>query len=204
MKVTLPAALVSRFTTLGLGNIGLGRLLTISVFMALGATQASADIHTFWHRSNITYQRNRAWPDPFNEVDALQVVSPFAVMKHNGWRAHNTIGSDLFRRGDGELLAAGRNRIEWIATQAPANHKVVYVLQASSRQETDSRVTAVRKLISDMEFNGAPPQILVTHIDPPTQPGPMITKISRDRLEQQPAPVLPQTSAAGTAGVASP
>jgi len=121
-------------------------------------------------------------------------------MKHNGWRAHNTIGDDLFRRGDGALLAAGRNRVEWIASQAPASRKVVYVLRGRSQEETDNRVAAVQDTLSRMHLHGQMPQVMVTHIDPPTQSGPMVTKINRDRLEQMPAPVLPSTSAAGTAG----
>jgi hypothetical protein len=97
---------------------------TRNLFALLGvclfASNASADWHTFWHNVHVGTHRNNAWPDPFNEADAIQVVSPFERMKNNGWRVHNTIGHELFRGGDGALLASGNKRVEWISSQAPA------------------------------------------------------------------------------------
>lgn len=181
-------------------HFGMGRLLTLAVFATLGAGHAAADWITFCHNIRVGYDRNRAWPNPFNEADAMQVVAPFHIMKNNGWRAHNTIGSDLFRRGDGALLASGRNRVQWIATQAPQSRRTIYVLRGDNQAETESRVAAVRDTIGKLYIDGAKPQVMVTNIEPATQPGPFVTKINRDRLEQMPAPKLPSTSAAGTSG----
>ncbi len=175
--------------------------VVVLLIVGLGAGQAAADWHSFWHNFHVNYARNRAWPEPFTEADAMQTVAPFEIMTHNGWRAHNTIGHDLFRRGDGALLAAGRERVRWIASQAPHQRRTVYVLQGETRNETASRVHAVRQSLDRLELDHGLPQVMVTSIEPASAPGPWAEKINRERLSQMPSPVLPSTSAAGTAGV---
>ncbi|MCC9655657.1 hypothetical protein [Rhodopirellula halodulae] len=173
--------------------------------MAVSTVQtqtASADWGTLVHQMHIGYHRNVAWPDPFNEADAMQVVMPFEAMKRNGWRMHNTIGHELFRAGDGALLAAGQNRVRWIATQAPESRREIYVLRGNTPAETEARMKAVRNAVDGYVLAGQPqPQVLVTTVEPATSPGVIATKINRERLDQMAAPKLPTTSAAGTAGI---
>lgn len=182
-------------------------LLSVAILcsMAAGAIHtsvASADWHALKHRMHLGFHRNTAWPDPFNEVDAMQVVMPFEAMKRNGWRMHNTIGNELFRDGDGALLAAGQNRVRWIATQAPAMRREIHVLRGTSQAETQARIDSVREAISGYTLAGLPePTIMETTTEPPTSPGVVATKINRDRLEQMAPPRLPSTTAAGTTGV---
>ena len=104
--------------------------------------------HHFWHNVHVGYARNNAWPDPFNEVDAHDVIRPFEIMKANGWRMNNTIGHEFFRNGDGALLAAGHRRVNWIATQAPQARRAVHVLRGSTPDETQARVAAVRNSLA--------------------------------------------------------
>ncbi len=96
---------------------------------------AQADWDSFWHGVHVDYARVNAWPQPFNDVDARQARAPFEVMKQNGWRAHNTIGHELFRDGDAVLTAAGNRRVLWIASQAPMNRRTIYVLQGALRRK---------------------------------------------------------------------
>ncbi|WP_221225443.1 hypothetical protein [Aporhodopirellula rubra] len=177
---------------------------TIWIFLLMiGFTStASADFGTWLHNKKMAFYRNAAWPDPFNEADAIQVVTPFEIMKNNGWRTHNTIGHELFRAGDGALLAAGQNRVRWIATQSPLNRREIHVLEGVNSAETDARVAAVREAVAGLAIDGIEPQILVTAAIPPTTPGSMATKINRDRFENIPVPKLPTTTASGQQGVA--
>lgn len=168
------------------------------------ATSASADWNTFWHNIHVGFHRNNAWPDPFNEADAMKVVTPFEIMKANGWRMHNTIGHELFRPGDGALLASGHNRVHWIATQAPMTRRTVYVLRGSSKVETDARVVSVRHALSNMHINGPIPSVLITDTEPATAPGGWATKINREWLENLAAPRLPSESSSGQAGATTP
>ncbi|MCM2369380.1 hypothetical protein [Aporhodopirellula aestuarii] len=184
--------------------VTLFRKPTIWIFLLMvGFTStASADFGTWLHNKKMAFYRNAAWPDPFNEVDALQTVAPFEVMKTNGWRLHNTIGHELFRAGDGALLAAGHNRVRWIATQAPLARREIYVLEGANPNETGARVAAVRDAVAGLAVDGVSPQILVTHSVPATTPGSMATKINRDRFENIPVPKLPTTTASGQQGAA--
>lgn len=164
---------------------------------------ASADFGSWLHRQKMAYFRNSAWPDPFTEADALQTVEPFEIMKNNGWRTHNTIGHNLFRAGDGALLASGHARVRWIATQSPQSRRNIHVLKGRTQQETTARVASVQEACRVLLPEGVEPQIFVTTIEPATTPGALATKINRDRLENTPVPKLPTSTASGQAGVAA-
>ena len=181
-----------------------GRALVV-LLLASTATTAMADWDTFWHGLHVGYHRNNAWPDPFNEVDSLSVVAPFHVMKQNGWRLHNTIGHEQFREGDGALLANGQQQVHWIATQAPANRRQVYVLRGRSEAETDARVASVQHtLASSVRVGGPAASVLVTDIEPSAASGAWAVQINRTWLEELPPPKLPTTSANGTASSTAP
>lgn len=179
------------------------RTLVSMLIVAGGAQTVSADWHEFWHDLHIGFHRNNAWPDPFNEADAMQVVAPFEIMKHNGWRVHNTIGHELFREGDGALLAAGHNRVQWIATQSPSPRRQIYVLRGRDEQETESRVDAVKRAVASMRTGGPETEVFITDVEPTTAPGAWATKVNRDMLDQMPLPKLPSNSASGASGAAT-
>lgn len=180
-----------------------GQTLIVLLLATTGATSATADWNDFWHELHVGFYRNNAWPDPFNEVDANSVVAPFEVMKHNGWKMHNTIGHELFRGGDGALLASGSMRVRWIATQAPASRRIVYVLRGGNERETSARIASVEETLAALNLHGPQPQVLVTNREPATASGAWATKVNRDWLEMLAAPRLPTSSGAGTAGVAT-
>ena len=176
------------------------------LIVASTATSASAEWNWnhFWHGLHVGFHRNNAWPDPFNEADAAQVVMPFEIMKANGWRMHNTIGHELFRDGDGALLASGHKRVHWIATQAPASRRTVYVLRGNTQEETDARVASVRHTLASVSSRGSAPAVLVTDVEPASASGAWATKINREWLSHLSAPRLPSQSASGATGAAQP
>ena len=175
------------------------KTLIVVALLMVSASTADAGWHEFWSGVSKGYHRNNAWPDPFNEIDAMHTVAPFEVMKRNGWRLNNTIGNELFRPGDGALMASGHNRIHWIATQCPPHRREVFVLRAPSRQETQARVASVKTALTTIASNGPAPSISVTDRVPSTSSGAWATQINRTWLQELPAPRLPNTSAAGTA-----
>ncbi len=180
------------------------RALFAIILAVMGSNTVSADWHQqwkrFWHNVGVGHHRNNAWPEPFVESDALQVIAPFEIMKRNGWRLHNTIGHELFRDSDGELLASGHGRVRWIATQSPVNRREIYVLRGRSQDETNARVASVRDALSRLYQTGPEPMVYITDIEPATASGAWGTQINRMWMEQLPAPKLPSTSAAGTSG----
>lgn len=170
-----------------------------AVSLASPAVEAEDWLHRKKHEIKIGYLRNRAWPQPFSEMSAMQTRAPFHVMAHKGWMLNNTIGHQLFRSGDGALTAAGRSHLEWIAREAPEQRRVVHVVRGHSQPETEARVAAVRSALSDMHFPGAPPQIFITNVSPATSPGVYASQITRQRLQVMPPPTLPAKST-GTSG----
>ncbi len=161
---------------------------------------AHADWDSFWHGVHVDYQRVKAWPQPFTDIDARQARAPFEVMKQNGWRAHNTIGHELFREDTAALTTAGNRRVLWIATQAPLNRRTIYVLQGRTPAETEARLASVQQTLAGLQQRGAEAQVLVTDIEPATAPGAWATSINRQWMSELPAPKLPSTTASGTAG----
>ena len=182
----------------------LGQSFVAILIVATTATSAAADWDSFWHGVHIGYARNNAWPDPFTEVDAQQVIEPFAIMKANGWREHTTIGHELFRNGDGALLASGHKRVFWIATQAPQSRRAVHVLRGANPMETQARVAAVQSTLDTINLQGPRPQVLVTDVEPALSSGAIAGKLHRERLENLPTPRLPDTSASGQSGITTP
>ena len=185
-------------------NKTLTRAVIAVVALVATGTSVSADWSHFWHKMHVGYHRNNAWPAPFNEADAMNVVAPFEMMKANGWRMHNTIGHESFRPSDNALMASGNKRVHWIATQAPQSRRTVFVLRGDSERETALRVAAVRDALSRMDVQGPSPDVQITEIEPHHSPGAWATKINRDWLQNLAAPRLPASSAGGTQGVASP
>lgn len=176
------------------------RFVAAIAITAAAASTATADWHDFWHRAAIDYHRNNAWPEPFAEADAAQVIAPFEVMKQNGWRLHNTIGHALFREGDGALMASGGQMVQWVATQAPASRRAIFVLRGRTNEETDARVASVKQTLANTLMRGPAPPIYITDVDPASSSGAWAMKINRSWIENLPTPELPRTSVQGQSG----
>lgn len=178
----------------------LGRLLIAVALFSVTTTSVSAGWHELMNHLRVGFQRNNAWPDPFNEMDAMSVIMPFEAMKHNGWVLHNTIGAHQFRATDGALNTSGQESLAWIARQAPAGRRHIYIVRASTDQETEARVAAVNEMLAQLTYSGSEPTVMLTDRTPPTAPGDWATHVNRAWLTQLAAPKLPSTSASGTAG----
>ena len=174
------------------------RVLIATALVAVVSNTATAKFGDFLRKVGQGYHRNNAWPDPFNEIDAMQVVAPFEVMKRNGWRLNNTIGNELFRPGDGALLASGNQKVHWIATQAPEHRREIHVVRGRTEEETQTRVRNVQQTLASFTVRGIAPSVVVTDREPTSSSGAHMTAINRMYLEELPPPKLPSTSAAGT------
>lgn len=177
-----------------------GRLLIAVALISVTATSVNAGWNEFWDHIGVGFKRNNAWPDPFNELDAMSVIMPFETMKQNGWVLHNTIGPHQFREGDGALKTSGQESLAWIARQAPAGRRQVFIVRASTDHETEARVASVKQMLDQLAYSGPTPTVMVTDRTPPTASGDWANHVNRAWLEQLPAPKLPSSSSSGTAG----
>jgi hypothetical protein len=95
-------------------------------------------------------KRRNCWPEPFDAPDRYAVRSPFGVMVDNGWRRQNLLGDYHFVDQGGELTEAARIKIRWIVTEAPVQHRTIYVQAASNPQLTAARIDSVQQLTAQL------------------------------------------------------
>ena len=161
-------------------------LATLSISALTISLIGCADMR---HRAGVDFARNVAWPQPFRGADSLSVVAPFEVMRDNGWRENNTLGTTLFST-ENVLSDAGAIKVQWIVTQAPQNQRIVYVKSGTTEQVTNARVESVQLAVSQLIPSGPLPQILVTDIEPATSSGAYQTLVHRALIKTTPTPRL--------------
>jgi hypothetical protein len=145
------------------------------------------------------WKRNNCWPEPFVYPDRQNVRAPFVLMVSNGWRRQNLLGSNHFQMDAGSLTAAGQEKLRWILTEAPEQHRTVYVTRAYTAQETVARIAAVQKSAAQIMPEGPIPPILETNLTAPGCPAERVDAISRKFQETAPAPRLPAPTNTGDA-----
>lgn len=164
--------------------------LTLALGMGFGGS-AQAGWNEFWARVKQDWQRNNAWPEPFQSADRAAAREPFTIMVNNGWKAQNTVGTFLFDDETHELNHAGELKVKWIITQAPIHRRAVFVLAADAPAQTKVRVESVQRYISKMLPVGALPPVVVTYSEPINGSGEYFDAINRSLLDSIPSPRLP-------------
>ena len=157
---------------------------------------ANADIFAWMKR---IYNNNAAWPAPFIQEDRASVVSPFAVMTTNGWRRQNMLCDYHFAPETGKLTDAGEMRLRWILTQAPPDHRTIFLQKGETAEITQLRVDAVQRLASPIQ-GGREADIVQTDQAAPGRPAEEIDSVSRQALSGMQAPVLPARASGGSSG----
>jgi hypothetical protein len=160
--------------------------------LAVGFGMISSHACADWpwkHKSGVDAARNNSWPQPFRAADANSVVAPFEVMRNNGWREFNTLGSAVFTK-DNALSEAGNLKIEQILTLSPSSQQIVYVKSSIRKEETDARVESTQLAVSKLVPVGPLPQILVTNIEPSASSGVYQTTVQRALITTTPTPRL--------------
>jgi hypothetical protein len=145
------------------------------------------------------FKRNNCWPQPFVAPDRQAVRSPFVIMVHNGWRRQNILGEYHFRPDNGELTEAGKLKVQWILTQAPKQHRIIFVHQAQTADQTAARIDAVEQLAVQLAPTGELPQVVETHLNEAGWSADKIDRVSRDFYEKTaPKPRLPDAQSSGS------
>src|SRR3954469_24368548 len=108
------------------------------------------------------YYVNRQWPWPYVCPDRIAVREPFCMMINNGWRRENLLGAHHFNPDTNQLNAAGQLRVQWILTQAPPDHRSIFVERSLDAKIATQRLAAVRDYSTQIAFDGRTPQIAET------------------------------------------
>ena len=173
---------------------------TVVVTVILGwadSTWAHNPFHclaTFCHNVHRDWKRNNCWPEPFVCPDRQLVREPFITMVANGWQRQNTLSDDYFQPGTHVLTPAGKNKVRWILTEAPENHRILYVYRAIRPEDTAKRISEVQKLAQQFMPEGEPPTVLQTNIRAKGWPAQQVDHVNRKFIETMPPPRLPAAS----------
>jgi hypothetical protein len=170
--------------------------------LAAAALAAAAPANAFWLGEFYCYLEERreeqnAWPAQFVEKDREAASSPFDVMIQNGWRRQNLLGSHHFNSDCTELTQAGKLRVQWILTQAPPEHRQVFIERSLSVETTQNRIAAVNSFSTQVASDGVSPQISETHIVSEGRPAVTVDFVNTQFRENMPTPTLPAATAGG-------
>jgi hypothetical protein len=142
-------------------------------------------------------KRRNCWPEPFLRPDRYAVRAPLAIMVSNGWRRQNLLGEHHFVDQGGKLTEAGRIKIRWILTEAPLQHRTIYVHRASTPEVRAARIDNVQQLAAELVPDGALPLVLETNIPVGGWSAASADMIGRKFDASTPDPRLPQASSGG-------
>ena len=180
------------------------RMVRVTALVALcGAFTAPAHANwfsEFFHSVARDTKRRNCWPKPFVCPDRDAVRAPMAVMVSNGWRRQNMLGDHHFEPEDGQLTEAGRLKLRWILTEAPRQHRTVYVHTAEDAEATAGRLEVVRETAAQMVGEANLPPVLATGIPARGWPASRVEAITRKFQQATPDPVLPSGGGGGGGG----
>lgn len=173
------------------------------ILLAAAALAAAAPANAFWLGEFYCYLEERreeqnAWPAQFVEQDRNAASAPFDVMVRNGWRRQNLLGSHHFNADCTELTQAGKLRVQWILTQAPPEHRQVFVERSIDSETTQNRIATVNAFSTQVALDGGPAQVSETHIVSDGRPAVTVDFVNTQFRENMPTPTLPAASPAGT------
>jgi hypothetical protein len=143
-------------------------------------------------------KRRNCWPEPFVTPDRYAVRAPLALMVSNGWRRQNLLGEHHFVDQGGELTEAGRMKVRWILTEAPSQHRTIYVHSSGSAELTAARIDNVQQLAAQLVPAGELPAVLETGIPVQGWPAARADMVGRKFDASTPEPRLPEASSGGT------
>jgi hypothetical protein len=149
------------------------------------------------------YHVNKQWPWPYVCPDRIAVREPFCIMVNNGWRRENLLGAHHFNPDTNQLTSAGQLRVQWIMTQAPPDHRNIFVERAFEADINSQRMASVRDYATKVSIDGREPQIAQTTIQFEGRPAAVVDMTNTKFLQAMPAPVLPAAPAASSGSSAA-
>lgn len=148
---------------------------------------------------SVDFHRNNCWPEPFLYPDRAAVRAPFAVMVANGWRKQNMLADYHFDGTGLALNEAGKRKVQWVLTEAPEQHRTIFVHRAESPEKTSARVAAVQQLAASFMPAGQAPLIVETTVSPAGWPADRVDTIGRKFQSSTPEPRLSKSDGGGGA-----
>lgn len=106
------------------------------------------------------------WPCPYICWDREAARAPMPGMIENAWRRQNLL-ADYHFTSDNSLSPAGKQKVRWILTEAPMQHRTVFVRRGENAEETVARINSIRQYADKSFPEAGPANILETYVSPP-------------------------------------
>lgn len=176
---------------------GFGYPMVVGQAGGFGGHHARKERREEWKaEADKIYQRNRAWPKPFNCLDRMAYHSIFPAMINAGYETQCVLGAQHFDQETQELNSFGKTTIASIMQNMPSHRKHVFVTQHSDDRITARRMDEVNQLVNTYYGQLAPNAIVAaSSMQPGLISGNRAEVIARGYTEAAPTPIVPlQTS----------
>jgi len=174
--------------------------------LAAAAGSMAAPVHAgwneFWDGIHSGYEVNNQWPHPYIEADRVAAVSPFAAMVTKGWERQNLIGENYFDEGSAKLNQAGVMRIRTILSQAPVEHRTLFVQRDLLDDVTKARLDLVQRAAASVQPRGALPEVVLSDLTPDGRSAELVSAEHKAFIGSAPTPRLSK-SGGGSGGASS-
>ncbi len=110
------------------------------------------------------YDANTQWPRHYVPTARRSVCSAYDAMVNNGWRRQNLLGNYHFNQDTHELTRAGKLKVNWILSQAPAQRRNVFVQRGGKELDTTTRLASVQDYAAVLPYSNGQLNVNDTHI----------------------------------------
>lgn len=183
----------------------LGQLTSALLVLVSLCTVAQAQHHrggcepTLRHMYRAGYDANVHWPKIYIPPARQSVCAAYQAVINNGWRRQNLLGDYHFKPETNELTSAGKLKLNWILTQAPVQHRNVFVQRGTEEVDTTARLSAVHEFAGTLSPAVGQVDVNDTHIVAEGHPASSVDSVFVGYEANRLPPVLPAaTSSAGT------
>lgn len=172
------------------------RMLLATICLA-----AAAPADAFWLGEFYCYleerrEENNAWPSQYVGQDRINAKAPFDIMVQNGWRRQNLLGSHHFNEDCSKLTRSGQIRVQQILTQAPPEHRQVFIERSLKPEVTQQRIATTNEFAAIVSTDGMGSSAQETHLISDGRPAVTVDFVNTQFRENMMTPALPENSGA--------
>ena len=155
---------------------------------------------TYKHHAHIVYQRNEAWPKPFQCHDRQLYFANFYPMYQRGYEIESTLTDNHFDRETNKLNSAGKRKIAGIMQNMPKHRRNIYVFEKGDAEITQARVADVRVSVDEWFGHLGAPKIATTTNPVYYQSGVEVQQFTSNFLGALPTPGIAIGGGGGEGG----
>lgn len=159
-----------------------------------------ADAH---EKCDRIYQRNKAWPKPFECWDRTSYLNIWNTMYYSGLATHCTLTDAHFDPVTGKLNQLGERKVVTIMQNNPELQRGLLVANSRDPQITELRLSQLRTAVGQWYGEDVAAQIVTTNVIPRAASGSRVEAINIGYSGSMQAPALSGGSSSGSSSGSS-